>query len=234
MYWSCTVSARSSTTCTWSSVRYASAKKGGGCYTRPTLDHHNTQPQPQPQSQRAAQKSHTHDNSSSEVVHVSDDEDEMEVEQKQPSRSVDEQERLLLHVMREEQGRATSRAAPVIAKQSVSGDQLRLQPRWTTSDDLFPADFFDAFDQPAISRAHSSIRLLSHITTSSPLHSHLHSAEVVASPVRSRQLTLGESIKQRRPRMRLKKLDVKEIIWSATQQPHTHDTYARFVQRCSY
>ena len=164
-----------------------------------TLDH--DQPQPQPQFAQPRRSG-----SRSEVVDVSDDEmKEVKAPEGQPKQQPAEESKI---------ERKSDTPAVVAASESVEisfdaegGDD---------GDDLFPADFFDAFDQPSPAKAQPAPTQPAP-TVPSPTAA---ATDAIASPTKS-HLTLGESIKQRRPRMRLKKLDVKEIIWSSIQS-HLH------------
>ena len=172
-----------------------------------TLDHQDTQPQPKYEHRTAPR-------SSDEVVHMSDDElNEQRVERKNGRK--EETPRL-----EEESKVEQPPAAPVVSSSQsveISFDAAAMDE----GDDLFPADFFDAFDQPQPARTESQHPLAPHhgsVTAAVP------STESIASPTKT-HLTLGQSIKQRRPRMRLKKLDVKEIIWFDEDEQHTQHTF---------
>jgi len=79
-------------------------------------------------------------------------------------------------------------------------------------DDLFPADFFSSFEAPPAATV-AVWACCSSNSRRAPSMGGAGLRQARVSPVAA--MTLREAEKVRRPRMRLKKLDVREIIWSA-------------------
>ena len=171
-----------------------------------TLDHDQTQPEPLYVQSMAT-------DNSTDVVHVSDDDmEEVRATQQQKTRASQEVE----------ESKVEHHPAPsvVLVRSSESVEISFDATVLDNGDDLFPADFFDAFDKPdTVQSQHSPARPASASTTATAAPS----TDVPANT----HLTLGQSMKQRRPRMRLKKLDVKEIIWFDEDEQHTQHTFDR-------
>ena len=118
---------------------------------------------------------------------------------------------------------ATAKAATT-APAASAPIEISFDLNGSMDDDSFPPDFFAAFEQPAAAPSPSKPAPAAASPAASAPAKAASSASGVASLLLP-PMTLREAEKIRRPRMRLKKLDVKEIIWSAqhsAQQQAAH------------
>ena len=159
---------------------------------QPVLVDLTTSPHKPPPSSR--HPSHT------DIIHVSEDEDH---QQPNPPRS----------------SSASPATAAAAAALEISFDPTA---KSGAEDDVFPEDFFSAFDDPT-SAPLPPVHPLPPPTVWSPPSAvaKASSPPSSTSSLLLPSMTVREAEKIRRPRMRLKKLDVREIIWSHSTL-HSH------------
>ena len=132
----------------------------------------------------------------------------------------------IIHV-EDEEPQSTPRSSGVSAGAAATAIEISFDvtAKSGAEDDVFPEDFFSAFDDPApapLPPLHPLPSVSSPSSTPTKQSSPSDSASALLLPPQ----TLREAEKIRRPRMRLKKLDVREIIWSPTHSADTQLTLA--------